>query len=188
MNDLASQTEYFDWLCRKVPCDFGSKSYRKLLKQLYLEEFIYDNDMDENRAIQGVCLRQEYADEKLYDDYWMAEFPCSVLEMMVALAEIIESRIMHDEEKGDRTGKWFWEMISSIGLLRMDDNHFKEKVVHDKVQDMLKKNYQPNGRGGLFTVSNITVDIRNYDIWYQAQFYLAECLHQEPLQFVKKEY
>lgn len=178
MNKLAMQTEYFKWLCDRVPSDFGKKSYSKLLKQLYIEEFTYEGDMDENRAIQGASLRQEYADGKCLGDYWMAEFPCSVLEMMVALSSIIENRIMKDDSAGDQTGRWFWEMIASMGLMYMDDEHFREDVVHKKIQKMLVHDFGPDGRGGLFTVNNSSVDLRGLDIWYQAQVYLSSYMHQ----------
>jgi len=178
MNDLKMETEYFKWLCDKVPSDFGTKSYQKLLWQLYLEEFTYKGDMDANRAVQGACLRQEYADCRCLGDYWMAEFPCSVLEMMVALARIIEDRIMKDPEQGDQTGRWFWEMIASMDLMHMDDDHFKESVVHKKVRIMLEHTYASDGHGGLFTVNNAAIDLRELDIWYQAQVYLSNFMHQ----------
>lgn len=183
MTRLQKETEYFEWLCSKVPSDFGDRTYKELLRQLYLEDFKYDCDMDQNRATQGTSLRQEYANEKVLDDYWMAEYPCSVLEMMIALAEICESRIMQDETKGNQTGRWFWDMVSNMGLMRMDDKHFDAKVAHKKIQDMLEKNYDPDGRGGLFMIPNLKMDIRKFDIWYQAMLYLSECLHQKPLQF-----
>jgi len=174
--------EYFEWLCKKVPSDFGSRKYCKLLKTLYSEEFTYSMPMDENRAIQGASLRRDYADDRFLGDYYMATEPCNVLEMMIALASICEDRIMKDDDRGNRTGRWFWDMIASIGLLDMDDEHFDEQIVRDKIHTMLNRKYKSNGMGGLFTIPSTTIDLRSVDIWYQAQWYLAECLHQNPLQ------
>jgi len=179
---LAKETGYLEWLCKKVPSDFGTRSYKKLLKKLFCEEFTYTMPMDENRAIQGASMRKEYADENCLGDYWMASEPCTVLEMMVSLADICEERIMKDDAQGNRTGRWFWDMIASIGLMDMDDECFDEGFVHRKIETMLKRKYHPDGRGGLFTIPNVRKDLRTVDIWYQAQWYLAECLHQRPLQ------
>jgi len=186
MNELAKQTEYFNWLCDQVPSDFGYRTYSRLLKDLYLEEFTYTIDMDENRAIQGCSLRIEYAEEHCLGECWMAEFPCSLLEMMVALARISEERTMKDDSKGDRTGKWFWDMIASIGLMDMNDEDYDADFVHRKLRKLLDRDYCPNGQGGLFTIPNTGVDLRKVDIWYQAQWYFAYCLDQKPLQLINK--
>lgn len=42
--------------------------------------------------------------------------PCSVLEMIIALAIRLEEHIMDDPDIGNRTGQWFWDMIVSLGL------------------------------------------------------------------------
>lgn len=187
MNELAKQKDYLKWLCDKVPSDFGSRTYNKLLRYLFLHEFTYTMDMDENRAVQGASLRQEYAEEKCLDEYWMASYPCNILEMMVALARISEERTMRDEDYGNRTGKWFWDMIASIGLMDMDDVSYNDDVVQEKIDRLLKRDYGPNGQGGLFTIPSAAVDLRQVDIWYQAQWYFASCLHQKPLQLIDRK-
>jgi len=180
---LSKETEYFKWLCDKIPSDFGEKTYDKLLKALFKEDFTYSIDRDENRAIQGAGLRKDYANEANLDEYWMATEPCSVLEMMVALADIAETRIMKDDAQGDRTGRWFWDMIASMGLMGMNDKDFNDDLVHEKIQVMLNRKYRPNGKGGLFTIPDTKIDLRETEIWYQAMWYLAECLHQKPFQY-----
>ena len=80
---------YFEWIVNLL-CDgrFAEGiSYRKLLTLLHSIEFRYSIDRDENRAIDGIDLRYYYSFTNGYDD--LSEFlegPCSVLEMMVALA------------------------------------------------------------------------------------------------------
>lgn len=180
---LSKERDYFEWLCAKVPSDFGDRTYYKLLETLFEEDFTYSIDRDANRAIQGANLRKDYADDANLDEFWMAAEPCSVLEMMIALADISETRIMKDETQGDRTGRWFWDMVASMGLMGMDDVDFDEKTVRDKVHVMLDRKYRPNGKGGLFTIPDTKIDLRETEIWYQAMWYLAECLHQKPFQF-----
>ena len=97
--------------------------------------------------------------------------PCSVFEMMVALAQRCES-VMDDPKIGDRTGQWFWGMIASLGLNGMSDNHYDEKYVNDVVNRFLDREYEPNGKGGLFTIRNCEHDLRDVEIWYQLCWYL----------------
>ena len=97
--------------------------------------------------------------------------PCSVFEMMVALAQRCEA-VMDDPKIGDRTGQWFWGMIASLGLNGMSDNHYDEKYVKDVINRFLDREYEPNGKGGLFTIRNCEHDLRDVEIWYQLCWYL----------------
>ena len=81
---------------------------------------------------------------------------------------------MADPEIGDRFGQWFWSMIESLGLMDMDDRHFRSFEVERLLEQFLNKEYAPDGRGGLFTVSGYRGDIRDLDIWYQMCAYLEK--------------
>lgn len=95
-----------------------------------------------------------------------------MLEMMVALALRIEEQIMADDTEGDRTGVWFYAMIVSLGLDGYDDKHYNPVDVQEIINRFEAGEYMPSGRGGLFTVADPTVDMRNLEIWYQAMRYL----------------
>jgi len=151
-----------------------SISYRKLLAYLYDTEFTYTIPKDRNRAQDGICLRDRFIDYKRYEPY-MIEYidgPCSVLEMMVALAIRCEESIMDDPLLGDRTAQWFWGMITSLGLGGMYDSLFDECLVRDIVMRFLNREYEPDGRGGLFTIRNPHRDMRDIEIWYQLNDYI----------------
>ena len=92
--------------------------------------------------------------------------------MMVALAIRCEETIMDDTEYGDRTGQWFWKMISSLGLSSMSDDMFDKKYATYVINRFLNREYEPNGKGGLFTINNCDEDLRNVEIWYQLCWYL----------------
>lgn len=175
--------EYFEWMIRLV-CDgkYSRRlSWRKLFRLLHETEFIYILEMDGNRADDGMDLRYRFAyesgyDERMIDDVFVNQ-PCSLLEMMVALAQRCEEHITDDPDSGNRTGKWFFEMIESLGLMSMDDRHFDKVASADILVRFMRREYLPDGRGGLFTISNSGYDMRSAEIWYQMMWYLNENIY-----------
>ena len=167
--------DYFEWML-DIVC--GNRydhtiSYRKLLSHLYNIDFTYIIPMDRNRANDGIDLRYRFALLNGYDDIpECLDGPCSVLEMILALAIRCEESIMDDPCMGDRTKQWFWGMISSLGLGAMTDDRYDEKFVDDAIFRFLDRKYEPNGRGGLFTIRNCREDMRTKDIWHQLCSYL----------------
>lgn len=170
-------TEYFDWLCQLI-FDRRHTNYQELLAKLHDREFVYIIDMDGNRFEDGIELRYRFARERGYDYGLIASEldikPCSVLEMMIALALRCEEHIMDDYTFGNRTSQWFWGMIDSLGLSQMDNFHFRRQICDDIIDTFLDRNYAPNGRGGLFTLINNRRDMRSVEIWYQACAYFNE--------------
>lgn len=167
--------EYFEWLCELIDARRFSKQvgYMKLLTHLHNIEFTWFILRDDNRADDGVQLRRRYALER--EDLTLQRYlygPCSVLEMMVALAIRCEETIMDDVRMGNRTGQWFWGMIHSLGLNHMSDNRFDRDYVDDVVSRFLNREYEPDGRGGLFTVRHCDFDLRTVEIWCQLSYYL----------------
>lgn len=153
-------------------------SYKKLLRHLDEVPFTYILEMDGNRAADGEDFRYRFGYENGYDDRLIATYlddrPCSVLEMMVALAVRCEEHIMEDDDYGDRTGQWFWNMIVSLDLGTMTDRRYDEKYVDYVLERFLRREYKRNGEGGLYTVHNPRVDMRQIEIWYQMHTYLEE--------------
>ena len=168
--------EYFDWLCELIDSRRFSKhiSYRKLLMHLHDIEFTWLIPMDDNRADDGIQLRRRFAlvrrDISL-SDYILG--PCSVLEMMVALTIRYEETIMDDALMGNRTGQWFWGMIHNLGLSAMTDSEFDREYVDEVIARLLNREYEPDGKGGLFTVRNCAHDLRTVEIWCQFNWYIG---------------
>ena len=169
--------EYFEWMYNIVCGDRFPKehSYRKLLMQLHSTEFVWSISRDRNRAENGIGMRFRYSYEHAGTDdaerYLTG--PCSVLEMMVALAIGCEESIMDDPMYGDRLGQWFWGMIVNLGLGSMIDSRFDVKYVDEVLERFLDREYEPDGRGGLFTIENCKYDLRDVEIWYQLSWYLG---------------
>ena len=170
--------EYFNWLYDLICGSRKSKqlSYRKLLIHLHKTDFRYSVMRDKNRAKDGEDMRYRFALARYYDtepDYIteLLDGPCSVFEMMVALAIRCEET-MDDPDIGDRTGQWFWGMIVSLGLGGMLDNRFDDRVVDDIIDRFLDREYEPDGIGGLFTIPDCRRDLRDVEIWNQMWWYI----------------
>lgn len=176
-NDI--RNEYFDWLY-KIVCEkrFSKQiSYKKLLMHLHNINFRYSILRDKNRANDGTGLRYRFVVTHDYEPYCdeilnYLEGPCSVLEMLVALSIRCEESIMDDPQMGNRTGQWFWGMITNLGLGSMSDSKFNKKFVDDIIEKFLDRKYSPDGHGGLFTIRNCDRDLRTVEIWYQLCWFL----------------
>ena len=178
MRSSILENEYFEWIkdlvCSNRVPDYIS--YQKLLVCLHNIEFRYSVWMDENRASDGVDLRYTFAINSGYGDTYedvldILAGPCSVLEMITALAVRMEN-VMDDALMGDRTRQWFWRMIVNLGLGDMTDDRFDKSYVEDVIERFLDREYEPNGKGGLFIIRNSDVDLRDIEIWHQACRYL----------------
>ena len=181
MSRVSVNNDYFDWMYDLVCKGRYAKnnSYRELLLYLHDVEFTYLIRGDSDRALDGVSLRHRFAllDRDHYDYITdRLDGPCSVLEMLIALAIRCEETIMTDPAIGDRTGQWFWKMIVNLGLGGMIDSRFDRRYVGDMVDKFLDRKYDSDGRGGLFVVRKCNYDLRNIDIWTQMMWYLDTML------------
>lgn len=171
---------YFEWLS-DVVCGMrfaDDISFRKLLTHMHNTEFRYSISKDENRAREGENLRHRFAVTQMphipeYEILDILAGPCSVLEMMVALAIYAEEHVMDNPQIGDRTGQWFWSMVVNLGLGDQIDNRFDKRYVEDVLQRFLDREYSPNGQGGLFVIRNCRRDLRKVEIFHQLCWYLG---------------
>lgn len=167
--------DYFEWLWNFTKCR-GHSQNRKIITLLHNIEFRYSIPMDANREEDGIDLRYRFITEvgipKNYQEvYAYLDGPCSVLEMMIALAIRCEESIMDDPDIGDRTSEWFWLMMKNLGLDYMGDRKFDRDIAEEKISIFLDRKYKRNGEGGLFVV-NGRRDLRKVEIWYQMCWYL----------------
>ena len=173
VNDV--KDEYFIWLSDLV----YRNGFDKLLTRLHETEFRYLIAKDQNRARDGEGLRYRFAISRTSDDSPDAitdilDGPCSVLEMMVALSIRCEEDFTDNPNVGDRTSQWFWSMIVSLGLGSMTDSRIRYTYVDEVLERFLDRDYEANGKGGLFTVKHCNYDMRDAEIWHQLCWYLDE--------------
>lgn len=177
--------EYFEWLYDTMTNDLGARDniYTKLFVALHTRPFTYFPSImpgssmanDANRLEDGINLRYRFGREYGYSRNEIKEGltePCSVLEMMEALAIRCEEGLMDDPKYGNRTTQWFWNMIKSLGLVNMDDSNFNKSYVDDVLDIFLNREYNSDGSGGLFTIRNSVIDMRRLEIWYQLCRYI----------------
>lgn len=170
---------YFCWLIRLIGDDYIAANYQKLLRKLYSMEYVWELVYDKNRAADGLYLRKIFDAEMgstgiLQPKMSESPAPCSVLEMLIALARSAENNIMHDPDYGDRSPIWFWEMLENLGLDIYDDYNYYESEV-DKIMDIfLHRRYATNGVGGAFPVTKPAQNMRQKDLWWQMNAYLEE--------------
>lgn len=173
-NELKNR--YLDWLCDLI----HPIAHHKLLAHLHGVDFFYKIALDGNRAEDGVELRYRFGCLFRYPEAEIAAYlddrPCSVLEMMVALAVRAEEHIMVNPDIGNRTAEWFWGMVESLGLGSMTDERFDVNYVDKLIFRFLNRQHKPNGEGGLFTIKNYRRDLRSVEIWYQMCWYMNDIL------------
>lgn len=182
MTKTELSNEYFAWMYQLVCDERYSRglSYHKLLRHLHDIDFYYVLPMDGNRAEDGVDLRYRFGYEKEYESFMITSYlddrPCSVLEMMIALAYRCEENIMADPDAGNRMGQWFWNMIVSLGLGSMSDARYDAAYTDDVIFRFMDRKYKRNGEGGLFTIDHCKYDMRSVEIWWQMNWYLDSIL------------
>lgn len=167
---------YFDWLYYSVVD--RKTSYRELCEALDGRIFEYYIPLDSNRYEDGVDLRYHFAREKGIPDAQIAAEldvrPCSIFEMMVALARRMEQDVTYDPELGNQASEYFTYMLESLGLASMTDSvGVDERYFDIAIDRFISRSYEPNGKGGLFRIDDCEHDLRDVEIWYQAMWYLS---------------
>ena len=175
--DVEIKNAYFSWLVNKVQID---DMHWCLMRRLHQKDFFWLESVshDANREQDGMDLREDFAD----DSEWRKEDilealagPCSVLEMLVALAMRIERDIMYTPDDGDRTGEWFKLMLDNMKLLPMTDTDYFQPYVDQILEDIMSRHYKKNSKGSIFPVKNTQgKDWRNTEIWMQMMAYFNE--------------
>lgn len=168
---------YRNWLVETVDGD----DYRILFDVLYDVEFVWTIPDDAHRASSGRYLRERFESVSGMecDPEWV-EWPCSLLEMLVALAMSMEGVLYDPDDASTTTEACFWEIIDNLGLSRFDDDFLLSapQGAYDMIEDIcdtaLGREYMPNGRGGFFPLAHPRQDQRSVSIWHQMQDYILE--------------
>lgn len=173
--------DYLYWLTNEIALDGREKEQRMLLSRLFCTEFIWPERIpgDSNRAKDGYMLRQKFENEfDIRDPEWDKFMPpfCSVLEMLIALAQRCEDSILYDPDYGDRSPEWFWMMIDNCGLgaPEFTDSRFNHAKFDRILNDILHRRYDSDGYGGFFPMRHPDNDMRDVELWYQLNNYVWE--------------
>ena len=165
---------YIQWLYSQVASvrlRNPSRTYWRILRQLYVKEFIWIIPNDDNRVEDGRDLRYEFIEElglRDIDEAWLRQ-GCSFLEMLIGLSR----RLSFEDDGEPRT--WFWKLMENLNLEQYNDNALiPEQEVDDILDTVIFRTYRRDGRGGLFPLRNARYDQRDVEIWYQLSAYLLE--------------
>lgn len=174
--------DYISWLCDLVGIYKQDKRSLILLDALVSKEFYWSVPNDDNRVLDGLSLREEYAELADIDLEDVGTGPCCVLEMLVALARRCSEQ-MYSADDQDSPARWFWEMLENLGLdfcsATIYDEEYSIDLVDQILERLVERTYSRNGRHGLFPLNNATEDQRNVEIWYQMSAYLREHYFEE---------
>lgn len=175
---------YYSWLCNLIDVIQPSRSYQLLTKNLHVKPFYWTVPNDDNRMVDGKELRERFCNEHenaiFTDEFFNDE--CSMLELLIALAYRCEG-IMVDQCGNMKMCKWYWTMITNVGLSKYTDEVYYdidgELNVDSVLNRIIDRTYQRNGHGGLFPVNHTKADQRKVELWYQMSTYLVENYYED---------
>lgn len=170
---------YLEWLKSQVTYFEDSSTYHNLLEKLYSLEYIPVIDMDQNRALDGVHIRNDYFGEYGKDEN-IIDSPCSFLEFLLGIAR--RMNYIYADIHEDRTKDCFWTLIRNIGLKELNDlakDEYLNSTVEEVVDRVNNRTFEKDGFGGLFPLQYPRENQRNVEVWYQMNQYLAEAMTEE---------
>lgn len=167
---------YLTWLHRQLEPDTQrnpARSHWLLCSQLFKTEFVWFIPNDDNRLYDGLDIRTEFVDAEeggRVPGTWYSE-PCSMLEMLVALARRMAF------ETDEAPDYWFWTIMENLGLRQYVDDVYDDGVsmkVDEILSTVIEREYLADGTGGLFPLHHPGTDQRQVELWYQMSQYLME--------------
>lgn len=160
--------EYFRWLCEIA--DLHNHLF--LAADLFDKEFVSYVPNDDNRRLDGMALRDEFADEFVYTISDTEEFPCSVLEMIIGVAKRLEFQTNEDYKH------WIKVLLTNLQLYSFTDTDYYDcggfADVRIVLHNLVERRYTRDGIGSLFPVKRSNYDNAEIEIWYQMQYWLHE--------------
>lgn len=170
---------YFEWLYSQIE-KRGSPGLETFILELHSYPFVCYIPNDDNRVEEGIGLRYKFSDENNIDVAENLLFgTCTLLEMLIALAERMDF-VLFDPIKGPRRWLWFWLFVDNLKLQKYTNNDRQKDILQKQkfnqivINKFLRRDYLPNGTGGLFPLENPASDQRTIEIWYQMMAYIHE--------------
>ena len=168
--------KYMAWLYNSMFFYTTGEKYWLLSNHLFKREFYWTIPNDDNRGIDGLEFRGKWSVHhfRSWEVWWDA--PCTVFELLVGLACRMED-ILENPTRESTIRDWYILLISNLGLKAYTDSNWSsdvEKIVDQKIDLFLDRQYDRNGNGGLFPLEHSAADQRKVEIWYQLMKYIDE--------------
>lgn len=168
-----SVRQYSQFLINKIHgYEPAYMDYSRLILYLFDKPYKFFGS-DEDRYRDGIALRHSYAQASGDMNILEWDAGCTVLEMLVALANRLDSDIMGRPDIDD-TFYWFWIFIDNLRLRKYTDDRFDDYKVNRIIEDFLNKDIMYDGDGGLFPLKNPMRDQSELPVWMQLSDYLRE--------------
>jgi len=165
--------EYRQWL-RELVDHPAFSTFGVFFDVAWETRFVATIPNDDNRAADGLALRQLFEEESSVTLPWLGE--CRILEFLVALSKRLSIAVYAAGEP-DTTASWFWRIVLNL----YERTPFRYKTYAEEFHAITKmldrfnnRKYMADGRGGLFPLIYPSQDQREVEIWYQMQAYLRE--------------
>ena len=180
--EMTINEDYFTWLYNQTSPAKGT--FRKLCHILHQKKYRWAVPNDDNRCRDGLDLRQLFIEERHLDEahievvYFM-KGGCTVLEMLVGVAQRLDFLNTDMEHTAPKTAKWFHILLRNLRLNDFRDssewNTYVERTIDHILDGMLDRTYDASGNGSLFPMKRTPPkDMRNVEIWYQMMLWLDE--------------
>ncbi len=165
--------KYFHWLVKQVCFIDSDECYVLLLNHLHSTNFYAILPNDENRARDGLDIREAFYSEHSEQ---VPNEDCSFLEFLFALSKKMNYICAAFDE--DKTKEIFWRLLLNIDLASMSDRNYGEKggdiFIDEVLNRVMDRKYEVNGYGGLFPMRKPRQNQREVEIWYQMNQYLSD--------------
>lgn len=171
MNDRFNWEEYFVWLVEWID-DGDRDDMLPVLSYLFKKEYVWYTDLNATQAMSSMDLRERFDPDNA--DEAKEERPCSVLELLVALAVDIEENIcgVYGHENPAR---WFWEWLNNLGIDdRCTGRGYSKDYLDQCIDDWLEGDITRSGKRSPFPIKRKGVDQRKKTLWMQCMAYVNE--------------
>ena len=176
-NEIDQRVEYVKWLCYVGGLDNFGPRHMRFAWELYQKNFYPLVGNDDNRCADGKELRGEYAQAMRLHDVHFLNGPCSVFEALVGIARRMEYIISLPYETNP-VARWFLLLIKNLNLHFYDDEDICSMDIELRndyiLTKWLERDYDGNGKGGIFPLNRPREDQRRIEIWSQMHAYLDE--------------
>lgn len=170
-NDINLWNIYFDWLLDRI--GWEDQKLEPTLRILHDMDFFWVCPMDKNRAEDGIYRRREFFEDIGLSD---AKFGrgCSVFEMLAWFSIRIDEDYTGDPTE-PRPDLLLFEMIRNLGLTRISSKN--RKKMEENVLRWMNRDFDYDGKGGIFPLRNPSCDQREIELWRQMTAYISEKHH-----------
>ena len=149
--------------------------YSLMLAQMYRKAYYFVVPNDENRAEDGLFLRDEYLASTEGFNNVVPYGPCSFLEFLIGVAKRLSEMLAEGE--AIPVHEYFWELVRRLGMMEYTDDTYADSattfLVDEAMTDFMDRKYARCG-GGLFPLKNSKRDHPKEELWYQLNKYLNE--------------